>query len=384
MIYFDQAASSFPKPKGVADAMVEAVTLYGANPGRGGHALSQKASDVIYETRVLLGELFGLKNPKRIVFFQNATGALNQGIKGLQLSKGDHVITSSYEHNSVRRPLEYLRSNNGIELTYIKPNQNGTINEEELIGEIKSTTKLIIATHGSNLTGMILPIKKIGEMARDHGIKFMVDASQTAGVLPVNMADMNIDMLAFAGHKGLLGPQGTGVLMVQEGIQLEPIFHGGTGSFSESSEQPDQWPERLESGTLNTPGIAGLQAGCQEVRKIGISSIYEHEYKLIVKCIDGLNQMGGITIYGPDEGVMRLGVLSFVIDGIDSHEIAMILNDHYHIAVRAGLHCSPMGHESMGTLETGAVRISLGIYNTEQEVDQFLNAIKEIKEGYLG
>lgn len=384
MIYFDQAASSFPKPRAVADAVYQAITEYGANPGRGGHALSIMAGDKIYETRVKLAAFFGLKEPKRVIFYNNATGAINQGIKGLSLQKGDHVITTSYEHNAVRRPLEHLKETIGIELTYIKLDINGQLDGNDLESHIKENTKLMVATHGSNLTGMITPIKKIGEITKKRNITFMVDASQTAGILPIHMEEMNIHILATAGHKGLLGPQGTGVLLVQPGIELDPIIQGGTGNYSEEVLQPNVWPEKLESGTLNTPGIAGLLAGVEEVEKMTLDSIYAHEYKLTKKCLEGLAKIEGITVLGPNLDNKRLAVIAFTIPGIDSHEIATILDQHYKIAVRAGIHCAPLAHESVGTIENGAVRVSFGPYNLEEEIDTFIEAIQDIKEGLLG
>ena len=383
MIYFDHAASSFPKPKKVVEAVAEALVDYGANPGRGGHALAKKAADQVYKTRVKLASFFGLNDPKRVLFFQNATGAINQGIKGLNLREGDHVITTSYEHNAVRRPLEYLKQTVGIRISYVQPDHNGHIDEKKVIQEISEATKLIVVTHGSNLTGMILPLEKLGAIAQKHGIKFMVDASQTAGVIPIDMEKMHIDLLAFAGHKGLLGPQGTGALLVKEGIELEPLFHGGTGNYSELIEQPKVWPERFESGTLNTPGIVGLLAGIETIEEQTLTRIYHHEKELVQYAIKKLGEIEDVHLFGPDPGVDRLAVIPFVIKGIDSHEIAMILDEHYQIAVRAGLHCTPLAHESIGTHHSGAVRVSFGMNNTKEEVDQLIQAIKEIREGFL-
>jgi cysteine desulfurase family protein len=384
MIYFDQAASSFPKPKEVAQAVYEAIHDYGANPGRGGHALAKRAGDKIYETRAAIAKFFGLRDPKRVVFFQNATGALNQGIKGLDWKMGDHVLTTSYEHNSVRRPLEYLKKHHGVEISYMTPTDNGGISQDEIKSHIKAETKLIVVNHGSNLTGMILPLEKLSTVAKEHNILLMVDASQTAGILPIHMEEMGIDILAFAGHKGLMGPQGTGALLVREGIQLMPILHGGTGRFSEDADQPEDWPERLESGTLNTPGIAGLLAGLQEVEEITIKKIYQHERALTHYCLEKLQAIQGVKVFGPSWAIPRLAVIAFIIEGIDSHEVAMVLDQHYQIAVRAGIHCTPLAHEAVGSIETGAVRVSFGIYNTKQEIDQFIKAIEEIKMGFLG
>lgn len=384
IIYFDQAASSFPKPESVAVAVAKAINEYGANPGRGGHQLANEAAAVIYETRMKLVKFFGEKDPNNVIFCQNATHALNQGIKGFPLEKGDHVITTSYEHNSVRRPLEYLKQEKGIKVTYIKSDHNGKISREQILDEIMPETKLFVASHGSNLTGAIFPIEMIGSICKEKGIAFLVDASQTAGVLPINMETMNIDMLAFPGHKGLLGPQGTGALIVKNSIELQPIFQGGTGSHSEDKDQPKGRPNRYESGTLNTPGIAGLSAGIDEVMKIGVENIYKHELKLTTYCLDKLQTLEGVTVFGPDIDRERLAVIPFIINGTDVQEIAMIFDQHYNVAIRAGLHCAPLAHETIGTIEGGTLRASFGLYNTIEEIDQWIEMIKEIKEGLVG
>ncbi|HEU5138736.1 MAG TPA: aminotransferase class V-fold PLP-dependent enzyme [Bacillales bacterium] len=374
MIYFDQAASSFPKPEGVVQAVSEAITDYAANPGRGGHRLAKKAASIIQETRVELSGFFGVGYSENVWFYPNATAALNQALKGFSLTAGDHVITTSFEHNSVRRPLEYLKRTKKIRVSYIHP-------EVDWAKEITDRTKLIVATHGSNLTGRIVPIEKIAQFAKQFNIPFLVDASQTAGILPIHMKEMGIDMLAFSGHKGLLGPQGTGALLVRSGIKLEPYIHGGTGSHSEDIDQPEQLPERFESGTLNTPGIAGLLAGLKEIKKIRMASIYEHESELTSYCVRGLKEIDGVRVFDEDSGVERLAVISFRIDNVDVQETAIVLDQHYDIAVRAGLHCTPLAHESIGTMDGGTVRVSFGPYNTKEEIDQFLRAVEEIKYG---
>ncbi|WP_273853871.1 aminotransferase class V-fold PLP-dependent enzyme [Guptibacillus spartinae] len=381
MIYFDQAATSFPKPPEVVQAMTEVMTEYAANPGRSGHALSRRANDVIIQAREQLADFFGFDYPERVCFAANATAALNQAIKGFRFEEGDHVLTTSYEHNSVRRPLEYMKKVAGIEVDYFNVGEAEGFDRETFRNAIRPNTKMIIVSHGSNLTGNIVPIDMIGEMAKEKEITFLVDASQTAGILPIHMREMGIDLLAFPGHKGLLGPQGTGVLIVGEGMELTPLYHGGTGSSSELIDQPDQLPERLESGTLNTPGIAGLLAGLGAVKKMGLLEIRKHEQKLTEMLLKGLDQIEYVYVYGPTE---RLGVIPFTIEGIDPQEIAIILDQHYQIAVRAGLHCTPLGHETIGTSSTGAVRISVGPYNTEDEVHKVIEAIGEIVEGYFG
>lgn len=384
MIYFDNAASSWPKPQGVVEAMKEAVDEYGANPGRGGHELSQRASRVIFQTRVLLAQLFGVKNPNDMIFFSNATSALNQALKGIRWKKGDQIISTTYEHNSVRRPLEYLHREYGVEIVYLQPNHNGYIDVERVEASITNHTKLIAATHVSNLTGAILPIAEIGQTAKKHGVLLLVDASQSAGSIPVDVEEMNIDMLAFPGHKGLYGPQGTGALYLSPKLDLVPLLHGGTGSYSEEIEQPKVRPGRYESGTLNTPGIAGWQAGLLFIQNEGMNIIYEHEKELTRYALVQLRKIKGVTVYGPDEHVERAPVIPINIEGIDGQELSYILDQHYHIATRAGTHCTPLGHQSIQTEETGAVRISFGYFNKKEEVDQLILALEEIRVGMLG
>ncbi|WP_209125213.1 aminotransferase class V-fold PLP-dependent enzyme [Alkalihalobacillus sp. BA299] len=378
-IYFDQAASSFPKPPKVGEAVLEAITEYGANPGRGGHTLAVRANDVIFNTRKKLAMMFGERNPDNVCFYLNATQALNQAIQGIQFEEGDHVISTSFEHNSVRRPLERLKETKAIKVSYIEPKVNGQTLLELVEQQINEKTKAVVVSHGSNVTGTILPVEEIGKITKQHGILFIVDASQTAGILPIHMTDMNIDILAFPGHKGLMGPQGTGVLIIKEHVDLVPLIYGGTGSHSEDIHQPLKRPERFESGTLNTPGIAGLLAGIEEINSIGLDHIYEHEAKLTTYCIGKLSEIEGIRMFGPGLNEPRLAVISFTIEGIDVHEAAMILDQHYHIAVRAGLHCSPLTHSIMGTNQVGTIRVSFGLYNTIEEIDRFIEAIKEIK-----
>lgn len=380
MIYFDQAASSYPKPVEVADTLYDTIVLNGANPGRGEHQAARDASAIIDETRERLTKTFGGSNSKQCIFYANATAALNQAIKGFGLTKGDHVITSFNEHNSVRRPLEYMKVNKQIDVTYVTgKNENQYISN--LNESIRSSTRLIAITHASNVTGQHVPLKEICKLAKEHHIKVLVDASQTAGHLPIHMGDIGIDMLAFPGHKGLLGPQGTGILLVEGNIDLEPIQHGGTGIYSESADQPQVWPERFESGTLNTPGIAGLNAAIKVMNKEKNKNV-SRETMLINSLIEGLQEFPDITLYGPDQSANRLPILSFNLRDVDSHEIAMVLDSHYHIAVRAGIHCNPLTHKYLDTISQGAVRISLSKYNTEKEVETFLKAIREIITAY--
>lgn len=381
IIYFDNAASSWPKPQEVSQKVAECIQKYGANPGRGGHQLSMKASKVIYKTRVKLAQLFAVQNPNDIFFTMNATMSLNMAIKGL-LKTGDHVITTSLEHNSVRRPLEYMKKAHGVEITYIKPGENG-FEIEEFKRAIQSNTRLIAVSHGSNLIGMIAPIKEIGFIAKEFNIPFLVDGSQSAGILPINVEEMNISLLGFPGHKGLYGPQGTGALYVHPDLKLKPLLHGGTGSQSELIDQPDVRPDRYESGTLNTPGIAGLLAGVEFVMKLGVEEIRNKEWELTKYTLQRFEDLPGIEVYGPSYKIERLAVISFNLIGIDAAEVAYILDQEYGIAVRSGYHCTPLAHETAGTAETGAIRISYGYFNTKEEVDQLIIAIKEIQEAIL-
>lgn len=382
MIYLDQAATSFPKPPEVVQAMTECMTEYAANPGRGGHALSKRADNMIVQAREQLADFFGFDQPERVCFTANATGALNQAIKGFSFNEGDHVLTTSYEHNSVRRPLEYMKKTSGIEVDYINLKTTEEFDVEAFCNAVRPSTKMIVVSHGSNLTGKIIPIDEIGKIAREQGITFLVDASQTAGIIPIHMEKMSVDLLAFPGHKGLLGPQGTGVLMVSKAVELNPIYHGGTGSSSELVDQPLKYPERLESGTVNTPGIAGLLAGLNAVKKMGLHKIRMHEQHLTEHLINGLKEIDYVKVYGPNKE--RLGVIPFTIEGIDAQEIAIILDQHYQIAVRAGLHCTPIGHKTIGTSTTGAVRLSVGPFNTIDEINKTIQAVEEIVEGYFG
>lgn len=381
MIYFDQAASSHPKPPAVAKAMIKIMKSNGANPGRGGHGMARDAAHVISQAREKAAILFGCSDPKRALFYQNATTALNQALKGLPWKKGDHIISTSIEHNSIRRPLEYLKERYGIHVSYVKWSADRNVFIEAVKREIHEDTKLMAMTHASNVTGSILPLDELVGIAKQNHLLTLIDASQTAGHVPIHMQEQGIDMLVFPGHKGLLGPQGTGMLLVEGKIDLAPIHHGGTGSFSAEPNQPSQWPEKLESGTLNTPGIAGLYAALQEYEKLK-NEIVPRETILANDLLKRLKEIAGITCYGPEESEERMPIIAFNVMEIDSQEIAMVLDSHYNIAVRAGLHCSPLTHDTLKTSEQGVVRVSLGRYNTEEEVDIFLQAIREIVSAY--
>lgn len=376
MIYLDNAATTFPKPESVYGAVDDCLRNYCANPGRGGHKLSLKSGRVLLEARELLAELFNVDSPENVILTQNATEALNLAIKGF-LNAGSHVITTSMEHNSVMRPLKILEER-GIETSIVQCNEYGEIDVKSIKKEIKKETALIVATHASNVVGTITPIEDIGDLAKRYGLTFLVDASQTAGVYQIDMEKMNISMLAFTGHKSLMGPQGTGGLCIREGLKLIPLQEGGTGSKSESLYQPDIMPDRYESGTHNTPGIAGLCAGINFINSKGIDTIRSHEQELTRYFLDGLREIKDVRVYGTKEVEKQAPVVSINIGDIGSSEISYILDETFDIATRSGLHCAPMAHKTIGTLEQGTVRFSFSIFNTIYQVDTVLDAIAHI------
>lgn len=376
MIYFDNAATSFPKPNSVYDKIIGSMKEYGANPGRSGHRLALEASRGIFETRNLLSKLFNTGNPMNIIFTFNCTESLNLGIKGI-LESGDHVITTSMEHNSVLRPLKYLESM-GVEHTIVGANNMGMIDPVDIKNAIRSNTKLIITTHVSNLTGSIMPVSDIGKIARESGIYYLVDGAQSVGIYDIDVEKMNIDILAFPGHKGLLGPQGTGGLYIRDGINLKSIFQGGTGSASHSLEQPEIKPDKYESGTLNASGIIGLGEGVRYIMEKGIENIRVHEEELTKHFIEELINVDRVKMYGPLDISKQGAVVSLNIRNMDSSELAYILDQEYDIAVRPGLHCAPLAHETIGTFEQGTVRFSFGVFNTHDEIEIGVKALKEI------
>lgn len=374
--YFDHAASSWPKPPEVAEAMAAAMQI-GANPGRGSHQMAVAASRVLFNTRKELARLFSIGNPNDISFALNTTMALNTAIKGF-VKQGDHVLCTNVEHNSVRRPLEYLRHRLGVEVSYIEADREGYVQPGQVKEALRPNTTLVVCNHSSNLLGTILPIAEIAEIIRQHGAKLLIDAAQTAGVMPIDVEKLGIDMLAFPGHKGLLGPQGTGGLYIRPDLDVEPLLHGGTGSQSESVTQPHVRPDKYESGTQNTIGIAGLGAGVKFVREAGVEAIYKREWEHIQRLMDGLSGIDGVTLLGPQIGAPKTGIASFLLEGADPSEVAFILDQSFQIAVRSGYHCTPLAHEAAGTTATGAVRASIGYYTTDTEIDEFIAAVKEI------
>lgn len=373
----DNAATTMRKPQEVIDAVVAAMSSMG-NAGRGTNEASLSASRVIYDTREKLCRLFHGENPKQIVFTANSTESLNIAIKGL-LNPGDHVIATMLEHNSVLRPL-YEMEKKGVKLTIVKSNEKGTLNIQDIEDAITPETKVIVCTNGSNLTGNYIDPKLIGELAHKHGILFVVDASQTAGVFPIDVQDMNIDVLCFTGHKGLLGPQGTGGMYVREGVTVRPLLSGGSGVQTYSKTHPVQMPTALEAGTLNGHGIAGLHAAVEYLEKTGIDTIRAREQELMWRFYEGVKDIPNVKVYGDFSTKERCAVVTLNIGDYDSSEVSDELLTEYSISTRPGGHCAPLMHEALGTVEQGAVRFSFSHYNTEEEVDTAIQAIRELAE----
>ena len=375
MIYMDNAATTMHKPQAVIDAVVAAMSSMG-NAGRGANEASLSASRVIYDTREKLCRFFHGTSPRQIVFTNNSTESLNIAIKGL-LDPGDHVITTMLEHNSVLRPL-YEMEQKGVALTIIKSNEKGTFDIRDMEEAIRPETKMIICTNGSNLTGNHIDVKKVGELAHRHGLLFVVDASQTAGVFPIDVQDMQIDVLCFTGHKGMLGPQGIGGMYVREGLQIRPLKSGGSGVQTYSKTHPTEMPTALEAGTLNGHGIAGLGAAVSYLMETGIDHIRAREQELMWKFYEGVKDIPGITIYGDFSTKDRCAIVTLNIGDYDSSEVSDELLMEYNISTRPGAHCAPLMHEALGTVEQGAVRFSFSHYNTDEEVDIAIKAIREL------
>ncbi len=381
MIYFDNAATSWPKPPQVKEAMNRFMEEVGANPGRSGHFRSIEAARIVFETREALSVLFHVKDSSRIVFTLNATESINLALKGL-LKPGDHVITSSMEHNSVMRPLRDLERK-GIELTVAPCFDDGTLDAEEVERKIQSNTKMVVLNHASNVTGTLLPAKEVGFIARRHGLVFLVDAAQTAGSYPIDVDRDGIDLLAFTGHKSLYGPQGTGGLVIGERIkekEMIPLKQGGTGSRSEFEEQPDFLPDCFESGTPNGVGLAGLLAGVQFVLEKGVEQIRQNEMALIIKLIKGLKKIPQVKLYGPELQEDQIATLSFNFAHRSPSNGALRLEKEFGILCRPGLHCAPAAHHTLGTFPEGTIRIGLSAFNTEAEIETAIQAVSQISK----
>ncbi len=377
IIYFDNAATTFPKPEEVLKSQEQFYREIGGNPGRSGHVLSVEAGEKVEEAREAIAELIGAPDPLQIAFTYNASYALNMAIFGI-IKEGDRVITSTLEHNSVARPLRFAQQKMGVELEFVDcDSQSGVINLEDLEKKLKKKTKLAVFAHGSNVSGTIQPLKEIGQLTQKNGTLLLVDAAQTTGTFPINVKEMKIDMLAFTGHKGLYGPMGTGGLYVRPGVDVSPVFRGGTGSRSEFDIQPEFMPDKLECGTPNAGGLAGLAAGVRFVINRGVEQIHEYEVGLTNRLIQEISELPGLRIVGPVNGE-RLGVISFVAEKYDVSEIGYRLDEEFNIMSRVGLHCAPWAHKTFGTFPNGTVRFSFSVFNTEQELDHGIYALKKI------
>lgn len=375
-IYLDNAATSFPKPTQVIEAVEGTLRHNAANPGRGGHQLSLQAGRLVMECRETVARFFGVDDSTRIAFTANATEAINLGLFGV-LQPGDRVVTTSMEHNAVVRPLKAL-SDQGVEVVRVMADSLGLVDPAEIRKACTPGTRLLMMNHCSNVTGTLQAIEDIGPWCRQQGILFMVDAAQSAGVFPINVEEMAIDLLAVPGHKSLLGPSGTGFLYVRKGLELRPLLYGGTGNFSQSATQPTEMPERLESGTLNTIGLAGLKAGVEFIEAVGLDRIRSHEQELLNLLIQGLSELDSVILYGPLGSMRHGGALSFNVKNIDPSMLGFRLDHEYGICCRVGLHCAPEAHESIGSLPEGTVRLSPGYFNTVAEIEQTLIAIRAI------
>ena len=377
MIYFDNAATTMRKPDCVVQAVTEALCSMG-NSGRGVHEGALSASRIIYDTRIALAELFGAESPERIAFAANSTQVLNIAIKGV-LNPGDHVITTVLEHNSVLRPL-YELEERGIQLTILPADKAGNVRYEDFEQEIRPNTRAIVTTHGSNLTGNLLDIGRLGGIAKKYGLLYIVDASQTAGVFDIDVQQMHIDILCFTGHKGLLGPQGTGGLYVRDGVEARPLLSGGSGVQTYLRSHPAQMPTALEAGTLNGHGIAGLGAAVRHILDTGMETIRQKEQALMWEFYTQVRQIPGITVYGDFTTQNRCPIVTLNVRDYDSGEVSDALASEYGIATRPGAHCAPLIHKALGTVEQGAVRFSFSHYNTEEEINFAVSALRELAQ----
>lgn len=377
MIYFDNAATTLQKPEETARAMAEALSTLG-NAGRGVYDCALRSMRLLYETRDLVSDLFHGDGPEQVAFMANATEALNTAIYGM-LQPGDHVVTTAMEHNSVLRPL-YAMEQQGVALTILPVGEDGTIKSEVFEEAIRPDTEAIVCTHASNVTGNALNLYRIGEACKRHGLRFIVDASQTAGILPIDMQAMNIDALCFTGHKGLLGPQGTGGICLKKGTTIRPLKVGGSGIHSFDKEQPAMMPELLEAGTVNCHGIAGLNASLKYLRAQGLEKLYTKEALLTKTFYEGVRRIPGVTVYGSFAEERRAPVVGLNIRDEDAAKVSEALWEDYHIATRPGAHCAPLMHEALGTAEQGIVRFSFSSFNTMEEVKQGIEAVRELAE----
>ncbi len=372
-IYLDNAATSFPKPESVYRAVDATLRQVGASSGRGSHQLALAAGRIVLGAREAVAGLFGISDSARIVFTANATEAVNFALFGL-LRPGDRVVTSSMEHNAVARPLRVLQER-GVTLVKVPADSRGFIDPAEVRRACAEKTRMVVLGHCSNVTGTLQPIEEIGPWCRREGILFLVDAAQSAGFFPLDVEAMGIDLLAASGHKGLFGPPGTGFLYLRRGLQPTPLIYGGTGGNSHSDLPPEELPERLESGTVNTPGLAGLKAGIDFIEAEGLPAIRRREGELLRHLVTGLGEIPQVRLFGPGDSLLRGPVLSFVLEGQDPAETGFLLDHHHGICVRVGLHCAPDAHRTIGTFPRGTVRVSPGYFNTDEEIGHFLAAV---------
>lgn len=378
IIYLDNGATSFPKPEEVYLQMDRFYREYGVNPGRSGYDMCMIAGNMVEETRKRLSKFFHGADYNRLIFALNATDALNLAIFGL-LQDGDHAISTTIEHNSVLRPLYHLSQHNNVEVDYVPFDRKGFVHPDDIARKMKPNTRLVVVNHGSNVIGTVQPIKEIGAICRERGVTFLIDSSQTAGKIPIDMEEMNIDVVAFTGHKSLMGPMGTGGLCVREGVEIRHTRAGGTGVRSALRAHLDEYPYRLEYGTANLPGIAGLNAGIQWIEKTGPEAIHNHEARLLKMLRDGLREIEGVTLYCQDDLTDHIAVLAFNIDGLEAADTGTMLDVDYNIACRTGLHCAPLVHEQIGTDKIhGAVRFGIGPFNTEKHIATAIDAVGEI------
>ncbi|MGE5189506.1 MAG: aminotransferase class V-fold PLP-dependent enzyme [Gemmatimonadota bacterium] len=375
LVYLDNAATSLPKPPRMAEAVASAIRRAG-NPGRSGHVLSIRSARDLFDARERLAALFDARDSSRFVFAENATTALNQAIKGI-LRPGDHAVTTSVEHNSVMRPLRRMEGE-GVAVTVVPADREGVVDAGAVAAAIRPSTRLVAVVHASNVTGAIQPVARIVREARARGAFTLLDAAQTAGAVPISLSELPVDLLAASGHKGLLGPQGTGFLYVREGVPLVPLVEGGTGSRSEDDRQPDFYPDALESGTQNSVGAAGLAVSLAWILRKGVDSIRRREMDLVARMVAGLERIRGVALYGPRDPACRIAVVSFRVAGLDPAEVARRLEAGWGILVRAGLHCSPDTHRTVGTFPEGTVRVSPGPFTTGKEIALFLSAVRAI------
>ena len=382
MIYLDNAATSWPKPESVYQTMDEFLRKKAGSPGRGSHSMALAAGETVEEARRLIARLINAPEKERVIFTFNCTDALNLGLKGL-LRPGDHVITSCIEHNSVARPLRKLERQ-GVKVTRLPPSPDtGVVSAQDIEAAITRETKLVVVIHASNVTGVIQPIAEYRKVTRQHNLIFMVDAAQSAGKYPIDVQADNVDLLAFAGHKGLLGPAGTGGLYIGNRVDLDSLREGGTGSYSEREEQPVVLPDRYESGTLNSVGISGLGAGVKYIFDEGLDKIRAYERSLTDRLIEGLSNIPGLTLYRAKDGSKQAPVISLNIGGYEPAEVGVILDQAFDIKVRTGLHCTPAAHKILGTYPLGTVRLSPGCFNTVEEIDITVQALAKIARARL-